>query len=55
MRIRTTSIGLNTALPTAPVSAPAATRAAIESASPNAPAVTIASRTDGYMPILNPV
>ena len=55
MRIRTTSMGLNSAEPMAPVAAPAATRAAKASPPPNAPVLTIASRTAGYEPIRNPV
>mmetsp|Transcript_10034 Transcript_10034/g.42198 ORF Transcript_10034/g.42198 Transcript_10034/m.42198 type:complete len:212 (+) Transcript_10034:1368-2003(+) len=55
MRIRTTSMGLNSAEPIAPVPAPATTRAATESESPKTRVSTTASRTAGYMPIRNPV
>ena len=55
MRIRTTSMGLNSAEPIDPVAAPATTRAATASPPPNAFVSTTASRTAGYMPIRNPV
>ena len=47
MRMRTTSMGLNIALPTAPVVAPAAMRQDTESASPKVPESTMAFLTVG--------